>query len=250
MNVAVQYPQFFKQGLPKVTSDICHRCFQLARKILVTCAIFPDISGPLLVSPFPTSIQNFVTFVIFAIFAIFVTGVFSSQEKFSLLLRLWRYLRTFRGSWLLLFLSLDSCQICYFCDICGHFGALLGFFSFKVLILVGFVILAIFAKKNLLANRLGTEHVFIRIKMVFFLYALVFWRSATTNKTTEHIQREERGYLRMKAYSSKFPRASYCCGFWIIKQCDTKCTQRCRANVTEKFCEFGQVGRQVGRLFI
>ena len=178
-------------------------------------------------------------------------GVFSSQEKSLLLLRLLRYLRTFRGpSWLLLFLSLDSCQICYFCDICGHFGALLGFFSFKVLILVGFVILAIFAKKNLLANRLGTEHVFIRIKMVFFLYALVFWRSATTNKTTEHIQREERGYLRMKAYSSKFPRASYCCGFWIIKQCDTKCTQRCRANVTEKFCEFGQVGRQVGRLFI
>ena len=34
---------------------------------------------------------------------------------------------------------------CYFCDICGNFGALLGFFFFKVLILVRFVILAIFA---------------------------------------------------------------------------------------------------------
>ena len=33
---------------------------------------------------------------------------------------------------------------CYFCDICGHFGALLGFFSFLVLILVRFVIFAIF----------------------------------------------------------------------------------------------------------
>ena len=53
---------------------------------------------------------NFVTFVIFAIFAIFVTEVFSLQEKSLLLLRLLRYLRTFRGpSWLLLFLSLDSC---------------------------------------------------------------------------------------------------------------------------------------------
>ena len=149
INVAVQYPQFFKQGLPKVTSDICHGCFQLARKILVTFAIFADVSGPFLVSPFSKSIQNFVTFVIFAIFAIFVKGVFSSQEKSLLLLRLLRYLRTFRGpSWLLLFLSLDSCQICYFCDFCdifGHFVALLGFFSFKVFILVGFVILTIFA---------------------------------------------------------------------------------------------------------
>ena len=124
-----------------------------------------------------------------------------------------RYFRTFRDpSWFLLFLRLyrillhllflrflryfsreflarkkNSRYFCDFGDICGHFGALLGFFSFKVLILAGFVILAIFAKKNLLANRLETEHVFIRIKMVFFLYALVFLRSATTNKTTEHI---------------------------------------------------------------
>ena len=72
--------------------------------------------------------------------------------------------------------------------------ALLGFFSFKVFILVGFVILAIFAifvsdfltkfllnyffcdncEKKLLANRLGTGHVFIRIKMVLFQYALIF----------------------------------------------------------------------------
>ena len=34
---------------------------------------------------------------------------------------------------------------CYFCDICGHFGALLAFIFFYVLNLVTFVILAIFA---------------------------------------------------------------------------------------------------------
>ena len=34
-----------------------------------------------------------------------------------------RYLRTFRGpSWLLFFLSLDFCYICYFCDICKSFS--------------------------------------------------------------------------------------------------------------------------------
>ena len=81
INVAVQYPQFFKQGLPKVTSDICHRCFQLARKILVTCAIFPDISGPFLVSPFSTSIQNFVTFVIFFDFCDICHGSFQLARK-------------------------------------------------------------------------------------------------------------------------------------------------------------------------
>ena len=34
---------------------------------------------------------------------------------------------------------------CYFCDICGHFEALLAFIFFYVLNLVTFVILAIFA---------------------------------------------------------------------------------------------------------
>ena len=34
---------------------------------------------------------------------------------------------------------------CYFCDICGHFGALLAFIFFYVLNFVTFVILAIFA---------------------------------------------------------------------------------------------------------
>ena len=33
----------------------------------------------------------------------------------------------------------------YFCDFCGHFEALVSFFFFKVLNLVTFVILAIFA---------------------------------------------------------------------------------------------------------
>ena len=38
--------------------DICHGCFKLARKILVTFAIFAmfaDISGPFLISSFPKS---------------------------------------------------------------------------------------------------------------------------------------------------------------------------------------------------
>ena len=34
---------------------------------------------------------------------------------------------------------------CYFCDICGHFEASLGFFFSKVVNLVKFVILALFA---------------------------------------------------------------------------------------------------------
>ena len=46
-------------------------------------------------------------------------GVFNYQEKSLLLLRLLRYLRTFRGpSLFLLFLSLEFCYICYFYDCC------------------------------------------------------------------------------------------------------------------------------------
>ena len=52
-------------------------------------------------------VLNFVTSVFFEIFAIFVMGVFSSQERSLLLLR-----------------------FCDICDICRHFGALLGFSAF------------------------------------------------------------------------------------------------------------------------
>ena len=38
----------------------------------------------------------------------------------------------------------NPCYFRDFCDICGHFGVLLGFFCFQVLILVRFVIFAIF----------------------------------------------------------------------------------------------------------
>ena len=94
-------------------------------------------------------------FVIFAIFPMSVMGVFSQQENSLLLLRFLRYLGTFRNlSSFLLFLSLgillnllllrflrylswmflarkkNPCYLCDFCDICGHFGALLGFFAF------------------------------------------------------------------------------------------------------------------------
>ena len=37
----------------------------------------------------------------------------------------------------------NPCYFCDFCDICGHFRALLGFFCFQVFILVRFLIFAI-----------------------------------------------------------------------------------------------------------
>ena len=91
-----------------------------------------------------TSRKNGSNFPIYdAIFAIFVTGVFSPQEKSSLLLRFLRYLRTFRGpSWLLCFLSLEFCYICYFCDICDICH---GCFQLARKILVTLAIFAIFA---------------------------------------------------------------------------------------------------------
>ena len=70
-------------------------------------------------------------------------GVFSSQEKFLLLLQFLRYLRTFQGpSWLLCFLSLECCYICYFCDFCDICH---GCFKLARKILVTFAIFAIFA---------------------------------------------------------------------------------------------------------
>ena len=70
-------------------------------------------------------------------------GVFNYQEKSLLLLRLLRYLRTFRGpSLFLLFLSLEFCYICYFydcCEICH------GRFQHARKILVTSAIFAIFA---------------------------------------------------------------------------------------------------------
>ena len=97
--------------------DICHGCFQLAWKILVTFAIFEifaDISGPFLAS-------------------------FLCKSRILLHLVFLRYL-----SWLFLANMKNPCYFCDFSDICGHFRALLGFFCFQVLILVRFVIFAIF----------------------------------------------------------------------------------------------------------
>ena len=87
-------------------SHVCHGCFQLARKILVTFAIFAifaDISGPFLVSSF-------------------------SKSRILLNLLFLRFLRYL--SWVFLASKKNPCYICDFCDICGHFGALLGFFFF------------------------------------------------------------------------------------------------------------------------
>ena len=77
--------------------DICHGCFQLVRKILVTFAIFADISGPFLAS----SVSN-SWFFLDLLFLRCLSPLFSASKK----------------------------NPCYFCDICGHFGVLLGFFFF------------------------------------------------------------------------------------------------------------------------
>ena len=83
--------------------DICHGCFKLARKILVTFAIFAifaDISGPFLASS--VSKSWFFLDLLFLRFLRYLSRVFSASKK----------------------------NPCYFCDICGHFGVLLGFFFF------------------------------------------------------------------------------------------------------------------------
>ena len=97
---ASRCPQISQKSQKKYFCDICHGCFKLARKILVTFAIFAiiaDISGPFLAS-------------------------LLSKSGILLHLLLLRYLsRVFLAS---------KKNPCYFCDNCGHFGALLGFFFF------------------------------------------------------------------------------------------------------------------------
>ena len=104
------------------------------------------------------------------------------HEKSVLLLQ---YLRTFRGAfWLLLFQSRESCWSlvlgmfvrgilaskkapCYFCDICGHLEASLGFFFSKVVNLVKFVILALFA--TFVRGVLRTKHTLVTNCIYFYL---------------------------------------------------------------------------------
>ena len=106
----------------------------------------------------------------------------SEHEKAMLLL--WN-LRTFRGAfWLLLFQSRENCwsvvlgmfvrgvlaskkTSCYFCDICGHFEASLGFFFSKVVNLVKFVILALFA--TFVRGVLRTKHTLVTNCIYFYL---------------------------------------------------------------------------------
>ena len=83
--------------------DICRGCFQLARKILVSFAIFTifaDISGPFLASSICES--WFLLDLLFLRFLRYLSRVFLASKK----------------------------NPCYFCDFCGHFGALLGFVFF------------------------------------------------------------------------------------------------------------------------
>ena len=72
--------------------------------------VFADISGCLLASSFPKSR------ILLMFLGMFVRGVLGSKKT-----------------------------PCYFCDICGHFEASLGFFSSKVVNLVKFVFLELFA---------------------------------------------------------------------------------------------------------
>ena len=81
--------------------DISHRCFKLARKILVTFAIFADISGPLLISSFSKS--GILLHLLFLRFLRYLSRVFLARKK-------------------------NPCYFCDFCDICGHFGPFLVFF--------------------------------------------------------------------------------------------------------------------------
>ena len=116
-------------------------------------AIFADISGPFLTSSlsksgillhllflrclrylalaFQASKKNLVIFAIFAIFAD-ISGPFLncsfSKSRILLHLLFLRFLRYL--SWVFLASKKNPCYICDFCDICGHFGALLGFFFF------------------------------------------------------------------------------------------------------------------------
>ena len=74
--------------------DISHRCFKLARKNLVTLAIFADISGPLLISSFSKS--GILLHFLFLRFLRYLSRVFLARKKnpryfFDFL----RYLRTF-----------------------------------------------------------------------------------------------------------------------------------------------------------
>ena len=86
--------------------DICDRCFKLARKILVTFAIFAiiaDISGPFLASLLSKS--GILSHFLFLRFLRYLSRVFLARKR-------------------------NPCYIYDFWDICGHFGALLGFFFF------------------------------------------------------------------------------------------------------------------------
>ena len=117
--------------------------FHIARKILVTFAIFAifgDISGleslefchilyfcDICHGCFQLAWKILVTFAIFSIFAD-ISGPFLASFlcNSGILLHL-VFLRCL--SWVFLAKMKNPCYFCDFCDICRHFRALLGFFS-------------------------------------------------------------------------------------------------------------------------
>ena len=149
---------------------ICHGCFQLARKILVTFAIFAifaDISGPFLAS-------------------------FLCKSGILLHLVFLRYLRYL--SWVFLANMKNPCYFCDFCDICGHFGVLLAFFFLSLdscyiryfcdichgcfwlarKILVTFAIFAIFAdiSRSFLASFFSKSGILLHL-LFFAIFAIL-----------------------------------------------------------------------------
>ena len=93
-------------NLCMLRSSINIQLARMARKILVTFAtfaIFADISGPFLVSSFSRS--GILLHLLFLRFLRYFSRVFLARKK-------------------------NRCYFRDFCDNCGHFGALLGFFFF------------------------------------------------------------------------------------------------------------------------
>ena len=93
-------------NLCMLRSSINIQLARMARKILVTFAtfaIFADISGPFLASLLFKS--GILLHLLFLGYLRYLSRVFLTRKK-------------------------NPCYFCNFCDNCGHFGALLGFFAF------------------------------------------------------------------------------------------------------------------------
>ena len=97
--------------------NFCHICCSVFSHS-IAFAIFAKFAD--IAKPFLTSSVSKSWFLLDFLFLRYLSRVFLASKK-------------------------NPCYFCDFRDICGHFGVLLGFFCFQVLILFRFVIFAIFA---------------------------------------------------------------------------------------------------------